>query len=57
MDNIAHSTEKIVTVNGSIQLNYDTFGEPEDPAILLIIKKQCINDIWEVSCFVSKLYR
>ena len=48
MENIiTHSYEKIVTVNGPIQLNYDTFGKPEDPAILLIMGLAVQMILWK----------
>lgn len=46
MSQVLHTPEKKVKAN-SIEINYDTFGEPTNPAIILIMGIACQMIIWK----------
>ena len=46
MINISHSVEKRIKAN-TIEINYDTFGNASDPAILLIMGLASQMILWK----------
>lgn len=46
MSTVAHSSEKIVKAN-NIEINYDSFGDRKNPALLLIMGFACPMIIWK----------
>lgn len=46
MSNVSHSSEKLVKAN-NIEINYDTFGDKKNPAILLIMGLACQMIFWK----------